>query len=629
MYPIIKSMLDEMCEIAKQEMKDKKEHELGSWKRAVTVADGTWQTRGWHSKNATFTIRNYLNGALLYYHHLCQKGSDNVIEEELYKGTSKSAEGYAARLTFRRAKEEGIQVAVHWQDADSSSAKAVSDVFLDAEIMICGGHAGRAHKKILELRHKMKKVSKTMIEKYKDTFPALGKLRCKCEGGNHSPTCGCLNLPLISKAHTNFSSILMEAQSQEEFVKRLEALPKHARDIHEWEGGRCDFHPLRVCSCKKCSDKEQIECEGKPYKTRMKLDCEFHALLYEIECIERAAQASKLVHPILKRGHSNAVEASHNVLIRFRSKDIYLERLHYHVSTNIGLLQANMTYMNAKFGTSYHWLPELYQRMKLPVFEGVVEALERYNERRKRRLEEAKCTPQKKRRIQLKKKRTTEAMERIKWSKKHGHDTYFGGSDVEMAGDSDDGVNQKKGKGRSRGTGNPQGKGKCSACGSSTHRRFSHRDCPFHQGRTKKDALSVSPSVRSTPAASESGNESIDDSSDSCMSDEVLIDICTCGAEGRAHKRSCPLSFRNRKPGRTLFPASAPAAPSVPSSPERHTPAPSEDVKPEIEDVENVKPETEVERPTVEVGDYVCIHGGNMGDFHVPCRMLAAISSTA
>ena len=307
MYPIVQSMLDEMCETAKQEMKDKKEHELGSWKCAVTVADGTWQTRGWHSKNATFTIRNYLNGALLYYHHLCQKGSDNVIEEELYKGTSKSAEGYAARLTFGKAKEEGMQVAIHWQDADSSSAKAVSEVFPDAEIMICGGHDGRAHKKI---RHKMKKVSKTMIQKYKDTFPALGKLHCKCEGGNHSPTCGCLNPPFISKAHTNF-------------VKRLEALPKHARDIHEWEGGRCDFHPLRVCTCKNCSDKEQIECEGKPYKTKMKLDCEFHALLYEIECTERAAQASKLVHPILKRGHSNAVEASHNVLIRFRSKDIY------------------------------------------------------------------------------------------------------------------------------------------------------------------------------------------------------------------------------------------------------------------------------------------------------------------
>ena len=51
-----------------------------------------------------------------------------------------------------------MHVAVHWQDADSSSAKAVSEVFPDADIMICGGHAGRAHKKILELRHKMKSV---------------------------------------------------------------------------------------------------------------------------------------------------------------------------------------------------------------------------------------------------------------------------------------------------------------------------------------------------------------------------------------------------------------------------------------------------------------------------------------
>ena len=105
-------------------MKEKSYDELGSWKRAVTVADGTWQTRGWHSKNAMFTIRNYLNDALLYYHHIRQKGRDKVIEEELYKGTSKFAEDYAACITFQKAKEEVMQVAVHFQDADSSSAKA-------------------------------------------------------------------------------------------------------------------------------------------------------------------------------------------------------------------------------------------------------------------------------------------------------------------------------------------------------------------------------------------------------------------------------------------------------------------------------------------------------------------------
>ena len=55
LYSVIKAMVDEICEVAKREMKEKSD---GEWKRAVTTADGTWQTRGWHSKNATFTIRN-------------------------------------------------------------------------------------------------------------------------------------------------------------------------------------------------------------------------------------------------------------------------------------------------------------------------------------------------------------------------------------------------------------------------------------------------------------------------------------------------------------------------------------------------------------------------------------------
>ena len=82
------------------------------------------------------------------------------------------------------------------------------------------------------------------------------------------------------------------------------------------------------------------------------------------------------------------------MLWRLRSKDISLERLHYHVSTNLALLQANLTYMHAKFGISYHWIPELYRRMKLPVFDGVQEAC---NVQRKRGLDRVKTTPVKKR----------------------------------------------------------------------------------------------------------------------------------------------------------------------------------------------------------------------------------------
>ena len=122
-----------------------------------------------------------------------------------------------------------------------------------------------------------------------------------------------------------------------------------------------------------------IECEGKAYKTRFRLDCKFHALLYEIECHERANQAEELIHPVLKRGHFNALETSHHVFIRFWSKDVFLQRLHYHLATNLALLQANLTYMHAKYGTKYHWIPEVYRCMGLPVFEGVQEALERHS----------------------------------------------------------------------------------------------------------------------------------------------------------------------------------------------------------------------------------------------------------
>ena len=209
-------------------------------------------------------------------------GRDGVIQEELYVGTSKSAEGYA---TFRRAEEEGMQVAFHWQHADSSSAIAVAEVFPDAEIMTCGGHARRAHRKQLEVHAKQKVFSKALIARYEKQFPEVRTVTCHCTG-NHKAGCGCLSTDFIGKAHTNFSSILVECQSQEEFARRLTALHEH-----EWEGGRCDFHPQRVCTCKECDNKEQIMCEGKPYKTKMKLSCPFYALAYQIECHKRAALA--------------------------------------------------------------------------------------------------------------------------------------------------------------------------------------------------------------------------------------------------------------------------------------------------------------------------------------------------
>ena len=209
-------MVDEVCEIAKQEMKDMGDDKLVSWTRAVTAADGVWHTRGWHSKNATFSICNYFNGALLYYMHICR---DKEIEDELYQGTSKSAEGYAACVTFKKAKEEGMQIAVHGQYADSSSANAVSELFPDAQIMICGGHAGRAHRKQLENRAN-KVFTKTLIKKYEEMFPEVSSVTCHCKD-RYKSGCGCLSPDFIARAHTSFTSILMTCNRQKNSLEGL------------------------------------------------------------------------------------------------------------------------------------------------------------------------------------------------------------------------------------------------------------------------------------------------------------------------------------------------------------------------------------------------------------------------
>ena len=92
-----------------------------------------------------------------------------------------------------------MDVTIHWQDADSS-AKAVREIVPKVESMLCGGHAGRAHKEkrqkdnILPLKH---------VDK--DEFPVICKEEyqsCKCVG-YHRSGCGCLS---DSKAHTNFTN---------------------------------------------------------------------------------------------------------------------------------------------------------------------------------------------------------------------------------------------------------------------------------------------------------------------------------------------------------------------------------------------------------------------------------------
>ena len=105
MYGPVCDLLNEQLEAAKTETPQ----ELGSWCRAVTCSDGVWLTHGHYSKNATYTVRNYMTNNLLYVIHMCQCSKDTVIEEELYEGTSRAAEGYSTDEAFIQAHEEGLK----------------------------------------------------------------------------------------------------------------------------------------------------------------------------------------------------------------------------------------------------------------------------------------------------------------------------------------------------------------------------------------------------------------------------------------------------------------------------------------------------------------------------------------
>ena len=266
LHPVVHKMLSEMCEEAKAEMKALDPTALGSWQRAITTSDGVWLTRKF-SQNASFTVRNYMNNSLLYFVHLCMRGKDDVLGGELFKGTSKSAEGHAASRAFGKAKEEGLHIEVQWQDGDPSSANAFREHYPDksrSKVMLCGGHSTRAHNKQMGELAKQKCFSATIQDRYREKFPEVDTVKCHCPKRHHKK-CGCMSKAFIKGARTNFYYCLLQAGTDpQELASRLRILGRyHARDIHSWDeegGGQCGFHQLRYCTCGNCDEDGNCMC---------------------------------------------------------------------------------------------------------------------------------------------------------------------------------------------------------------------------------------------------------------------------------------------------------------------------------------------------------------------------------
>ena len=148
-----------------------------------------------------------MTGALLYVVHVCMRGEDDMVEGELYKGTTKSAVDEA----FGMAKDDGMHVEVQWQDADSPSSASFCKHYPDktkSRIMLCAGHVGRCHTKAVTKLLQKKSFTKRYMKKHKGSFSNVETVRCCCEGGNHCQGCGCMSDGFLRQARINFFAAL-------------------------------------------------------------------------------------------------------------------------------------------------------------------------------------------------------------------------------------------------------------------------------------------------------------------------------------------------------------------------------------------------------------------------------------
>ena len=567
LYAPVKTLLDSQCELGKREMQSAPTDQIGSWNRAVTVGDGVWQTRGHHSQNFTFHIRDHVRNSVLYYLHLCQRGKDSMCEEPLYEGTSGSCEGVGAGRLFSQMHKEGMFLVVHWQDADSSSANEVTKYFPKCNVMLCSGHYTRAH------FLKLKKIQGQNFfgggdkAKYKGIYPAVETVQCHCS--RHKQGCGCITDAFCSESRKKLFRAVMHAGANPDKLKsRIRMLPYHARDEHKWKDGKCDFHELLLCSCGSCGVCK-IRCEGKRYKTANVLTCPYHALAYEIECEFRARQAENVIHPELGKGHTSQVESSHSALIRFRQKSWCIRRLHYHVSTNLGLMESNQTFMINTRGVDYYWLPELFQSMGLPDFDGARAFFKIKNRKRIHKCE-VRQTEASKRKMSAAKHRhrvTEQQNRKLVVSKQKIAHMYA--SNTEYAFEPEHDV-ESQACPPTEIADISRGKRKPCACGSTTHSRKTSKSCPLNISNVKSmqaphrehlhveskviveepnDAsnLDLTDEFEHSEVLSELEGLYSDDSplpsSDEDEFDDFdsLTGICDCG---RAHKRTCPLNPR-------------------------------------------------------------------------------------
>ena len=79
-----------------------------------------------------------------------------------------------------KAKYEGMNVAIHWMDKDSSSVKAIGQHYPDTKLMLCGGHAACAHEKALKKIQAKKSFTDDKKKSLRGEYPDVDTAKCYC-----------------------------------------------------------------------------------------------------------------------------------------------------------------------------------------------------------------------------------------------------------------------------------------------------------------------------------------------------------------------------------------------------------------------------------------------------------------
>ena len=145
-----------------------------------------------------FIIKNYLSGALLWYRHASMRVTDSIVDDQLYEGTAKSAEGYLASVLFRKTNEEGCNILVNWQDQDSSAKKS------------------------------FRQDSQQIIKMHVKKFPTVESVSCCCFGNKHKFGCGCITNSFIQAAKLNlYCAITQCGNNALSFAERMSNLGRY------------------------------------------------------------------------------------------------------------------------------------------------------------------------------------------------------------------------------------------------------------------------------------------------------------------------------------------------------------------------------------------------------------------